>query len=98
MKGKIVPSVPPVSRAKSTFDWDTPAQLARMTGQPVLAAEHVRISRIKSVRQYNRPPFLTSEGRIVVEMRNSSVDDADGERYGDVYFTWEPTTDTKESK
>jgi len=29
-------------------------------------------------------------GHIVVAVRNSTVE-ADGIRYGDVYFTWQPT-------
>lgn len=97
MKGKVVNAVPPArNRRGPHIDWDSAAALARLSGQPVLAAEHVRNTRIKSVRQYTRPPFVTDEGRIVIEMRNSSIDEKDGERYGDVYFTWEPTK--KESK
>lgn len=89
MKGKIVNEVPAPRRAKSTIDWDGPAMLARMTGQPVLAAEHIRNTRIKAVRQYTRPPFIEADGHIIVEMRNSKLE-ADGLRYGDVYFRWEP--------
>lgn len=99
MKGKVVGAVPPVSRARSTIDWDSPALLAKMTGQPVLAATDIRNTRVKAVRQYTRAPFITPEGRIVVELRNSHINPDDGERYGDVYFTWEPTPTTpKESK
>jgi hypothetical protein len=89
MKGKIVNKVPPVSRAKSTIDWDTPAQLAKLSGQTVLAKQDVRISRITSLRGYTRPPFVDDDGRIIVDMRNSYTGE-DGVRYGDVYLTWEP--------
>ena len=96
-KGKVVASIPPRGRGPEPMDWDTPAKLAKLSGQPVLAAEDVRNSRVKSVRMYKRPPFVTAEGRIIIKLRNSQVK-ADGERYGDVYFEWEPTTTTKESK
>jgi hypothetical protein len=72
--------------------------VAKMTGQPVLAASGVKDSRVKSLRQYTRAPFVTDEGRIIIEVRNSSVHE-DGYRYGDVYFRWEPKNTTeKESK
>lgn len=88
MKGKIVSQIP--GARKSPIDWDGPAMLAKLSGQPVLAATHIRDSLIKSVRQYKRPPFVEDDGRIVVEMRNSQTD-TDGMRYGDVYFRWEST-------
>lgn len=91
-KGKIVNAVPP-ARARPGIDWDSMAKLAKMSGQPVLAAKHVRNSLVKSVRQYTRPPFITDEGRIIVELRNSKRE-PDGERWGDVYLRWEPTTTT----
>lgn len=97
MKGKTVSAVPPVSRARSKFDYDSPALVAKMTGQPVLARTKAPESNIKSVRGYKRAPFVTDEGRILVEVRNSSIHE-DGKRYGDVYFTWIPTTPAKESK
>lgn len=91
MKGKIVDEVP---RPRATaIDWDACAVLARETGLPVLAAKHLKNTRIKSVRQYTRPPFVTEQGRIIIEMRNSRVE-KDGQRYGDVYLRWEPTTTT----
>lgn len=91
-KGKIVNAVPP-ARARGDVDWDSMARLAKMSGQAVLAATHVRNSRVKSVRQYTRPPFVTDEGRIIVELRNSKRE-SDGERWGDVYLRWEPATPT----
>lgn len=94
MKGKIVSAIPQAGNMRgpvAKIDWDSPAKLARTSGQPVLAAKHVRNSRIKSLRQSTRSPFVTDEGRIIVTMRNSTVDPVDGERYGDVYMTWEPT-------
>lgn len=96
MKGKIVHDVP---RPRATdIDWDACAVLAKMTGQPVLCAKDLKNTRIKSVRQYRRPPFVTDEGRIIVEMRNSRVK-RDGQRYGDVYLRWAPnTTPTEETK
>lgn len=90
-KGKVVSSVPPVGRPPRTnIDWDGAALRARSTGKPVLAAQHVRHSLVQSVRQRNRAPFVQHDGRIVVMLRNSKVEG--GVRYGDVYFTWEPTT------
>ena len=86
MKGKIVKQVP--GARKSPIDWDGSAMLAKLSGQPVLAATHVKDTMIKSVRQYNRPPFVEDDGRIIVEMRNSKTDSS-GVRYGDVYLRWE---------
>lgn len=90
MKGKVVSSVPPPTRlSRSKIDWDTPARLARMSGQPVLAGVHIRNTQIKSVRQYVRPPFVDENGHIAIKLRNSRIED-DGHRYGDVYFEWIP--------
>jgi hypothetical protein len=94
-KGKVVSAIPAPTRvSKSRIDWDTPARLAKMSGQPVLAGEHIRNTLVKSLRQYDRPPFKTDEGHIAVILRNSSIED-DGQRYGDVYMQWVPN-DKKE--
>lgn len=88
-EGQVVRKIPPVSRpARTTIEWDASARLAKLTKQPVLAATHVRNTLVKSVRQRQRPPFVTDEGRIIVKLRNSTIED--GVRYGDVYFEWEP--------
>lgn len=93
-KAKVVDEVPkPTRTGRSKFDWDTPARLAKLSGQPVLAAQHIRNSLVKSLRQYDRPPFKTEDGHIAVLLRNSSVEE--GVRYGDVYMQWVPT-ETKE--
>jgi hypothetical protein len=90
MEGKLVSSVPPKRFAEQVYDWDGIAELARNNpDMAVLAGEHVRMTTIKSVRAYTRSPFVTNEGRIKVSMRNS-VEEADGHRYGDVYFEWVP--------
>lgn len=95
-KGKVVGAIPKVTRvSKSRIDWDTPAKLAKMSGQPVLAGEHIRNTLVKSLRQYDRPPFKDSTGHIAVLLRNSKVE-ADGNRYGDVYMQWIPNE--KEAK
>lgn len=88
MKGKIVNQIP--GARQSPIDWDGPAMLAKLSGQPVLAATHIRDSQIKSVRQYKRPPFVEDDGRIIIEMRNSKTE-SNGVRYGDVYMRWEPS-------
>lgn len=90
MKGKVVSSVPrPTRVSRSKIDWDTPANLARLTGQPVLAGKHILNSQIKAVRQYQRPPFVEDNGHIAIRLRNSRIEE-DGKRYGDVYFEWIP--------
>lgn len=90
MEGKLVSSVPPARWPAQVYDWDAIAQLAKENpDMAVLAGEHVRMTTIKSVRAYNRPPFVTSEGRIKVSMRNS-VEETDGHRYGDLYMEWIP--------
>jgi hypothetical protein len=66
------------------------AQLAKDNPDSVvLAGEHVRMTTIKSVRAYTREPFVSTDGRIKVSMRNS-IEEADGHRYGDVYMQWIP--------
>lgn len=95
-EGKIVSAIPKVTRpSKYGINWDSYAYLAKQTGQPVLAGKDIRNTQIKAIRQYTREPFVTSEGRIAVRMRNSHINPADGQRYGDIYFEWIPTrTDT----
>jgi hypothetical protein len=88
MKGEIIGKLPPPSSRGEDYDWDAMALLAMQhPGDAVLAAEHVRESRVKSLRQYTRYPFVQQHGHITVAVRNSSVE-ADGIRYGDVYFIW----------
>jgi hypothetical protein len=90
VQGKVVDEIPAVGRnSKYKFDWDTPAHLATLTGKPVLAGEHIPETLTKSLRQYKRWPFVGPLGRIRVKLRNSKIE-ADGIRYGDVYFEWEP--------
>jgi hypothetical protein len=90
-KGKLVGKLPPRASRGEDYDWDAAAILAAThPDEAVLAATHVPESRVKSVRGYTRRPFITEAGRIAVAVRNSTVE-ADGIRYGDVYFTWENT-------
>lgn len=87
-ENRIVEAVPPRGRANpSTRHFDDMAGVAKLTGKPVLVGEHMPLSRISSIRQYKKAPFVTDEGRIIIQMRNSSVED--GKRYGDLYFEWE---------
>jgi hypothetical protein len=89
MTRKLVGKLPPRASRGEDYDWDGAAILAAShPTEAVLAAEHVPESRVKSVRGYTRAPFHTATGRIAVAVRNSTVE-ADGIRYGDVYFTWE---------
>lgn len=89
MEGKFAPELPPPSRI-SAADWVVLAKKARQRpGKPMLAATNVRYSTIKGLMQRTRPPFVQDDGRIRVNMRNSSLDE-DGVRYGDVWMTWEP--------
>lgn len=99
MKEGTFVSAPPPKRtnAKSGYDWDGMARLAQTRpGVALLAASDVPASRIKSVRGYVRPPFVQNNGRIRIEARTVPRDD--GQRVGDVYFTWvpNPEEDTKE--
>lgn len=90
MQGKVIDEIPSVSRgSKHKINWDHPAHLALITGKPVLAGEHIPETTVKSLRQYNRWPFKHATGRIRVKLRNSKIE-ANGIRYGDVYFEWEP--------
>lgn len=92
-EGAIVDRVPNPSKQTRYphIDWDTHADMARITGRPVLAAKNIRNSTVKSVRQYTRPAFRSAEGRIVVHLRDSYIGE-DNERYGDVYLEWTPNT------
>jgi hypothetical protein len=88
-KGKIVGKLPPRSSHGEDYDWDAMALLAiQHPENAVLAAEHVPESRVKSLRAYTRSPFIQKHGRIIIAVRNSAVE-ADGIRYGDVYFQWQ---------
>lgn len=93
--GTALPAPKRVS--KYGINWDDYALTAKLLGQPVLAGKNIKDTQVKALRLYKRPPFITDEGRIVVHLRNSEVK-SDGKRYGDVYFVWEPTTTTEESK
>lgn len=96
-EGRVVHEIPPPKRpSKYNINWDKFIEMARMTGQPVLAGVNIRNSTVKSLRQTTRPPFVTTEGRVVVTLRNSEVKN-DGQRYGDVYFTWQPYEKPEES-
>jgi hypothetical protein len=89
MTRKLVGKLPPRASRGEDYDWDAAAILAaKHPDESVLAATHVPESRVKSVRGYTRHPFIQTTGRIAVAVRNSTVE-ADGIRYGDVYFTWE---------
>lgn len=95
-QGKVVPGIPEPSRGStSQIDWDTPARLARLSGQPVLAGTQIRETLVKSLRLRKRFPFTDETGHISVMMRNSTVNPEDGLRYGDVYLQWVPN-ETKE--
>lgn len=88
-KGKLVGKLPPRASRGEDYDWDAAANLAAQhPDEAVLAASHVPESRVKSVRGYTRRPFVQDTGHIVVAVRNSTVE-ADGIRYGDVYFQWQ---------
>lgn len=92
---KVVAELPAPRRvSKYKINWDDYAETARLLGQPVLAGRHIKESQAKAIRLYNRPPFVTPEGRIRVHLRDSQVED--GVRYGDVYLTWEPATPKEE--
>lgn len=86
---KVLDELPKPQGARGA-EWDNFAWAATLyPGKAIAAAENVPESRIRSLRQYNRPPFVMPDGRIKVHMRNSYVA-ANGVRYGDVYFTWVP--------
>lgn len=88
--GKIVNAVPAPTRAsKYGINWDQHAEVARLTGQPVLAGTGVKESQAKAIRLYRRKPFIDpGHGRITVKFRNSKL--VGGVRIGDVYFEWTP--------
>jgi len=96
-KGIVLDELPPAQRRRDNYDWHGKAALAvQNPGKVILAYKDVPVSRIMSVRQYKTSPFVHPEGKIQISMRDSYVDDRDGKRYGDVYFTWVPAQ--KESK
>lgn len=96
-KGIVLDDLPPAQRRRDEYDWDAVAVTAKKhPGKAVLAYKDVPVSRIMSVRQRKRPPFVDASGHIKISMRDSYVNDADGKRYGDVYFEW--ASAQKESK
>ena len=92
MEGKVVNRIPPRNSKDIHIDWDKAARTALdHPEQAVLAAEHVPISRITSLRSYHREPFVDDNGdrKVTIHMRNSVVEvDHQGRqrRYGDVYL------------
>lgn len=89
-EGKTVSAIPAPTRvSKYGINWDKYVEIAKMTGQPVLAGHNVRESQVKSMRQYTRPPFIQEDGHVVIALRNSKVES--GVRTGDVYFEWVST-------
>ena len=95
-RGKLVGKLPPRASRGEDYDWDAAALLAvQHPTEAVLAASHVPESRVKSLRGYTRHPFIQDNGRIIIAVRNSTVE-ADGIRYGDVYFQWESRESTEQ--
>lgn len=90
-------SIPPKKRtvAKDRNDPYPFEDMARDSktkpGVAIKAAEDVPLAHIKAVRSYRGAPFEDSSGHILVQMRNSEVNE-DGSRHGDVYMTWIDTT------
>lgn len=78
--------LPPPNHAR-THDWAkyVDAALAQ-PGQPVLALKQGRLSQAKSLRQRSGPPFVTPQGRIVINTRNREM--VDGVERVDIYLTW----------
>lgn len=93
MEGKVVSRIPPRNSKDIQIDWDAMARKAlEHPDQAVLAAEHVPVSRITSLRAYHREPFVDEDGdrKVNIHMRNSVVEvDHQGRqrRYGDVYMS-----------
>ena len=88
-EGKIVNAIPAPSRvSKYKINWDEFVEVARMTGQPVLAGSNIRETQVKSMRQYTRAPFVQEDGHVHIALRNSHIEN--GIRVGDVYFQWIP--------
>jgi len=96
-EGAWAERVPPRGRPRSKRDWDGLCRKAQdRPGIPLLAASDVPVSLATSVRERSRPPFVTDEGRLLVQVRNSEIrHDRDGKRYGDLWFTWLPNKEGK---
>lgn len=91
MEGQLVSKIPPPQSAGEVYDWDRHAEAALAhPDRAVLAARHVPVSRITSLRSYTRPPFVDEHGnrKVTIHMRNSTTEETHGRkrRYGDVYL------------
>jgi hypothetical protein len=88
-EGKIVSAIPAPSRiSKYKINWDEFVEIAKLAKSPVLVASNIRETQVKSMRKYTRAPYVTSEGHVVIALRNSEI--KNGVRVGDVYFEWIP--------
>lgn len=97
-EGATVDAIPATRRPtiRYNIDWDHMANLARLTGKPVLAGTNIRITQLGAIRQYKRPAFRDETGHIKAIMRESKINPEDGVRYGDIYFEWIDTTNQEE--
>jgi hypothetical protein len=93
-QGKVVGKLPPSGSLNTT--WDSSVHLAQQhPNEAVEVATDINVVTINSVRQYvKRAPYTTPDGHIEVSCRGSVQKD-DGKRYGNMYFTWIPTTKRK---
>ena len=88
-EGKIVSAIPAPSRvSKYKINWDEFVDIAKLAKSPVLAGKNIRETQVKSMRLYTRSPFVQSDGRVKIALRNSHIEN--GVRVGDVYFEWIP--------
>lgn len=89
MEGQHVAKLPPAGNRDPK--WDKAATDTKAApNTPFKVGERVSTSTYKNLKMRRTAPFLTEDGHIEVNMRNSAKGE-DGRRYGDVYFTWIPT-------
>lgn len=81
--------LPPVTRYGRPSPWPEWAEKAMETPHvAILVGENLPTSQVNSARQLLWPESITSQGKIEVNLRNSSI--VDGKRRGDLYFTFIP--------
>lgn len=84
-------SLPPKrqkTRAADAYKLDEAVHKAMTSpGMALKVAEDVPRNLYASIYSYTSAPYVTEEGHVQVNMRNSRKD-PDGIRRGDLYFTW----------
>lgn len=95
MEGRFVDSIPIEANYRSP--WDKYAlQAQSRPNTPLIVDEDGPVKLYKNLKMRKNAPFVTPDGHIEVNMRDSYVNKL-GTRHGIIYVTWHPAEDGKET-